>query len=134
VALTYERYVHHIIARGWFEDLEPTTRLFFCRITQLGLLRLLSVEAIMGPDQAKNQQEAWKAYHRWLGDERVELLNEPAELETYFRDLTRPPHAAPKDLADSYLAALAAAPRLTLVTFGRALQRKARQVLLLKAP
>ena len=36
IALTYERHVHHLIARKWFEGQEPTSRLFFCRFTQLG--------------------------------------------------------------------------------------------------
>lgn len=131
VALTYERHVHHTIARRWFESLEPTARLFFCRLTQLGLLRLLSSEAVMGPE-VKSQQQAWKAYDRWLEDDRVELLEEPAELEAHFRVLTRSPHAAPKEWADSYLAAFALASRLMVVTFDRAFQNKAKELVLLK--
>jgi predicted nucleic acid-binding protein len=101
------------------------TRLFFCRLTQLGLLRLLSAAAVMGPDQAKSQQEAWKAYERWLEDERIELLDEPGGLETHFRALTRSRQASPKDWADSYLAAFAVASRLTVVTFDQAFEDKA---------
>ncbi len=132
VALTYDRHVHHVVARRWFEGLEAAARLFFCRFTQLGLLRLLSAEAVMGPDQVKSQQEAWKAYDRWLEDERVEFLDEPAGLEARFRGLTRSPHAAPKDWADSYLAAFALSSRLTVVTFDRAFQNKAKELLLLR--
>ena len=133
VALTYDRHIHHIRARKWFEGLAPTGRLFFCRFTQLGLLRLLSAPAVMGPDQAKNQVEAWGAYDRWLQDERVEFLEEPGGIETQFRALTRPLHASPKDWADSYLAAFAQASRLTVVTFDRAFQSKAKDLLLLEA-
>jgi uncharacterized protein len=133
VALTYDRHVHHVTARGWFEGLEPTARLFFCRLTQLGLLRLLCAAAVMGPDQAKSQQEAWKAYDRWLEDERVEFLDEPSGLETHFRALTRSPLASPKDWADSYLAAFAQASRLTVVTFDQGFQNKAKDLLLLEA-
>jgi toxin-antitoxin system PIN domain toxin len=132
VALTYDRHVHHITARDWFEGLAPTVRLFFCRLTQLGLLRLLSAPAVMGPDQAKSQQEEWKAYDRWLEDERVDFLDEPSGLETQFRALTRLHHALPKDWADSYLAAFAHASRLTVVTFDRAFQNKAKDLLLLE--
>jgi uncharacterized protein len=131
VALTYERHVHHITSRKWFEGLVRTARLFFCRHTQLGLLRLLSAPAIMGPDQAKSQPEAWSAYDRWLEDERVEFLDEPSGLETQFRALTRSPHASPKDWSDSYLAAFAQASRLTMVTFDQAFQNKAKDLLLL---
>ncbi len=132
VALTYDRHVHHVTARRWFEGLSPTARLFFCRLTQLGLLRLLSAPAVMGPDQAKSQPETWNAYDRWLEDERVEFLDEPNGLETQFRALTRSSQASPKDWADSYLAAFAQASRLTVVTFDRAFQNKARDLLLLE--
>lgn len=101
VALTYDRHVHHFSARRWFEGLAPSGRLFFCRPTQLGLLRLLTAAAVMGPDEAKSQQEAWKAYDVWLRDERVEFLDESSGLEAQFRALTRSPQASPKDWADS---------------------------------
>jgi predicted nucleic acid-binding protein len=107
-------------------------RLFFCRLTQLGLLRLLSAAAVMGPDRAKSQQEAWKAYDRWFQDERIEFLDEPGGLETQFRALTRSPHASPKDWADSYLLAFAFGADLRLVTFDQALHQKGTNVLLLQ--
>ena len=87
----------------------------------------------MGPDQAKSQQEAWKAYDRWLEDERVEFLDEPSGLETHFRALTRSPQASPKDWADSYLVAFAQASRLTVVTFDQGFQNKAKDLVLLEA-
>lgn len=133
VALTYDRHVHHVSAREWFDGLAPTSRLFFCRLTQLGLLRLLSETAVMGPDQAKSQPAAWKAYDQWFEDERVDFLDEPNGLETQFRALTRSSRTSPKDWADSYLAAFAQTSRLTIVTFDRAFQNKAKDLLLLQA-
>lgn len=133
VALTYDRHVHHITAWKWFEGLAPSARLFFCRLTQLGLLRLLSAPAVMGVDQAKSQRDAWKAYDRWLEDDRVEFLDEPGGIETQFRALTQLPQASPKDWADSYLAAFAHTSRLTVVTFDRAFQSNAKDLLLLEA-
>jgi hypothetical protein len=133
VALTYDRHVHHVRARNWFESLAPTARLFFCRLTQLGLLRLLSAPAVMGPDGAKSQPDAWRAYDRWIEDERIEFLDEPGGVETEFRGLTRSPQAAPKDWADSYLVAFAQASRLTVVTFDRAFLTKVKDLLLLEA-
>jgi len=131
VALTYERHVHHVSAREWFARLAPTARLFFCRITQLGLLRLLTSAVVMGPDAAKSQQEAWKAYDRWLGDHRVEFLEEPGGLEAALRALTRSSQVSPKDWADSYLLAFALAADLRLVTFDQALHSRSKDVLLL---
>lgn len=132
VALTYDRHVHHRAARQWFDHLAPLARLFFCRLTQLGLLRLLTSEAVMGPDLAKGQHEAWKTYDAWLQDERIEFLEEPGGLEAQFRALTRSPQASPKEWADAYLLAFASAADLRLVTFDRALRQKGSNVLLLQ--
>lgn len=133
VALTYEGHVHHASARRWFASLTRAVRLYFCRFTQLGLLRLLTAEAVMGRDEALTQEEAWRAYDRWLQDERVGFLDEPSGIESAFRSLTRSRRSAPKEWADAYLAAFAASARLTLVTFDRALQNKIKQHVLLRA-
>jgi toxin-antitoxin system PIN domain toxin len=131
LALTYEAHSHHITARTWLSGAEHL-RLFFCRHTQLGLLRLLSAEAIMGED-AMNQADAWNAYDRWIEDDRVEFIEEPPDLEPVFRRMSQLQRPAPKDWADSYLAAFAIASQLTIVTFDRALRGKAKSGLLLGA-
>jgi toxin-antitoxin system PIN domain toxin len=132
IALTIERHVHHMRATQWFESIGGSGRLFFCRFTQLGLLRLLTLEAVMGQIEVMAQAEAWKIYDRWLQDERISFLDEPAEIEPAFRGLTQSSQAAPKDWADSYLAAFALAAQLTLVTFDQAFSSKAKQLILLK--
>jgi hypothetical protein len=133
LALTYQGHVHHRAAKDWFDSLASEAQLFFCRITQLGLLRLLTTEAVMGKDEMMGQGEAWAAYDRWLEDDRVSFLSEPPEIERAFRALSLLKQPAPKDWADSYLAAFAMASDLRLVTFDRALQAKARQAIILKA-
>ncbi len=132
VALTYEGHAHHSAARRWFESLDDSARLFFCRITQLGLLRLLTTEAVMGSDEVMSQSGAWRAYDRWLQDERVSFVAEPSAVEEAFRAMSRLRRPAPKDWADSYLAAFALASDLTLVTFDRALHSKVRQAIRLE--
>jgi hypothetical protein len=131
VALSYDRHIHHPIARRWFEGERTSARFFFCRFTQLGLLRLLTSEAVMGAD-LMSQREAWKAYDRWLEDERVEILQEPDGIEPRFRTLSGSVHAVTKDWADSYLAAFALSAGLTIVTFDTALHRKSITATLLK--
>jgi toxin-antitoxin system PIN domain toxin len=131
IALTIERHVHHSRATKWFESIGGSGRLFFCRFTQLGLLRLLTLEAVMGQKEVMAQSEAWKTYDRWLQDERIGFLEEPSEIETAFRGLTQSGQAAPKDWADSYLAAFAMAAQLTLVTFDRGIATKVTQSVLL---
>ena len=130
VALTYEGHTHHSTAATWFATLKPDVSLSFCRFTQLGLLRLLTAEAVMG-DEVLTQPQAWAAYDRWHQDPRVEFVDEPAEIEARFRALTRLRQPATKDWADSYLAAFATVGRLTLVTFDRGLRTKPRSVVVL---
>jgi toxin-antitoxin system PIN domain toxin len=131
VALTHAGHVHHLVARDWFASLEADVRFCFCRFTQLGLLRLLTAEAVMG-EEVMNQPEAWGVYDRWLADDRVAFLEEPAGLERRFRAMTRLKRAAPKLWADAYLAAFAEASQLTLVTFDKAFRGKARPMFLLE--
>jgi toxin-antitoxin system PIN domain toxin len=130
LALSYEGHVHHLVAADWFMTLTPDATFAFCRFTQLGLLRLLSAEAIMR-DEAMTQPQAWAVYDRWLRDPRVDFVNEPPGLDVHFRALTRARQPATKDWADSYLAAFATAGHLTLVTFDRRLKSKVKSGMLL---
>jgi toxin-antitoxin system PIN domain toxin len=130
VALTYEAHVHHQAAATWFAKLPMDITLVFCRLTQLGLLRLLTTEAVMG-DEVMTQPQAWATYDRWLQDPRVEFVDEPPDMEARFRALTRLRQPATKDWADSYLAAFATLGQLTLVTFDRGLRSKAKPLIVL---
>ena len=57
VALASDLHVHHGVARDWFMAVcEAGTA--FCRVTQMGLLRLLTNSRVMG-DDVLNQQQAW---------------------------------------------------------------------------
>jgi toxin-antitoxin system PIN domain toxin len=132
IALTYQGHIHHGRAAEWFSTIPADSRLFFCRFTQLGFLRLLTAEAVMG-DELMNQRQAWQTYDRWLQDDRVACLDEPSGLERIFRNLTRLRRPATKDWADSYLCAFASASQLSLVTFDRSLSRKASNSRLLSA-
>src|SRR5579871_435648 len=80
LALTWEGHVHHAVARDWFERLDFDARMTFCRFTQISLLRLLTTQAIMGPE-LMTRVEAWAAYVRWLEDNRILFLEEPANVE-----------------------------------------------------
>jgi toxin-antitoxin system PIN domain toxin len=130
VALTHGSHVHHVVARDWFADLPGGVRFSFCRLTQLGLLRLLTAEAVMG-DEVLSQTEAWAVYDRWLEDQRVTLVEEPPALEQRFRSLTRSRHASPKTWADAYLSAFADAAEMSLVTFDRGFRDRVGSLVLL---
>lgn len=66
---------------------------------------------------------AWKVYDRWLDDSRVELHEEPPELDRAFRAATHAVsrQASPKALGDCYLLAMSQTTDATLVTFDRGL-------------
>jgi len=85
----------------------------------------------MGRTDVLTQEQAWEAFDRWLQDDRVGFLEEPAGLDTPFRELTRSRSSSTKDWADSYLAAFALTSQLTLVTFDRAFRSRTRQLVLL---
>ena len=119
------------VARDWFDSLPPGVRFCFCRFTQLGLLRLLTAEAVMG-DEVMNQPEAWAVYDRWLDDDASGSWRSHPTSDVRFRARTRLKHAAPKTWADAYLAAFAEASRPTLVTFDRAFRGKVKPIVLLE--
>lgn len=125
LALTHARHAHHVRARDWFDSLTGET-MFFCRFTQISLLRLLTSGAVMGTD-VMSQRAAWQAYRRWFDDERIDFHREPesGEFDRLFQELSSRPHASPKLWADAYLAAFARTAGLTIVTFDRALGRMA---------
>jgi toxin-antitoxin system PIN domain toxin len=131
VALTHGAHIHHLVARDWFASLDGDERFCFCRFTQLGLLRLLTAEAVMGLD-VMTQVDAWAVYDRWREDDRVTWLEEPPDLDRRFRGLTASKRAAPKTWADAYLIAFADASQVTLVTFDRALRGRAKPMILIE--
>jgi predicted nucleic acid-binding protein len=78
--------------------------------------------------EVMTQPEAWQIYDQWLDDPRVAFLDEPTGLEQAFRSHSRRPSPAPKEWADSYLLAFAAASGLRLVTFDRAFRGRTKNV------
>lgn len=130
LALSVSRHVHHPLAREWFEGLEKDCRFHFCRFTQLGLLRLLSLEAVMGPGEALSQRQAWAVYDRWREDARVRIQPEPDALEPHLRHCANAARPAPQAWSDDYLLAFADAAGLRLATLDRALARRSPAALL----
>jgi toxin-antitoxin system PIN domain toxin len=131
LALVAGGHVHHESVWNWYESTGPSSRIFFCRMTQLGLLRLLTTDAVMG-NGVLDQEEAWSAYDQVLEDERISLVEEPTHLDRVFREMSRLKRPAAKDWADSYLIAFASASGFSLVTCDRALAEKAPSTHLLR--
>jgi hypothetical protein len=119
IGLTSNRHVHHALAISWLESLADT-RLAFCRITELGLLRLLTNGHVMGQDVLTPRQ-AWRVYDQWRMDPRVDFLLEPAGFGERWRELGDKVVGGPNAWTDAYLAAFAAAADAAIVTLDRKL-------------
>jgi hypothetical protein len=129
LALVWSRHVHSERATLWFEQVGEQ-QFFFCRFTQLTVLRLLTTEQIMGKD-AKTMSQAWNLWDWIWADSRIVFLPEPDHLEKEFRSRSRLSSPSPKVWADAYLLAFASVAGLKLVTFDRALEAHDANVLVL---
>ena len=49
IAFAWQGHIHHEIVKPWFAALEPE-QAAFCRVTQMGLLRLITNAHVMGYD------------------------------------------------------------------------------------
>jgi uncharacterized protein len=120
LALIWGRHAHSGRARAWVEGAEDGS-FYFCRFTQLTVLRLLTTQAVMGRD-VQTTSRAWALWDRLAADERTAFLAEPESIEAAFRYRSSLRRASPKVWADAYLLAFAAMTGLQLVTFDRALR------------
>jgi NAD(P)-dependent dehydrogenase (short-subunit alcohol dehydrogenase family) len=102
----------------------------FCCYTQMGFLRLLTTEAVMGVD-VLTQVRAWLTYHEWLASGNATFLEEPPKLETIYRSFAKRSMSSPKEWADSYLAAFSKASEIHLVTFDHGLKSRMSDAILL---
>jgi uncharacterized protein len=118
LAAVWGRHAHYPVASDWFN--RQADDLVFCRVTQMGLLRLLSNPAIMGGD-AVDRSHAWRLFDQLWSDERVLWVDEPDELDAVWRAISARDDTSHKLWTDDYLAAFAQASDLTLATLDRKL-------------
>lgn len=121
LALSSDRHTHYQAAHQWFDTVGPG-QAAFCRLMQLAYLRLLTNPQVMGPD-VLSSWEAWRAYDELRADARVMFLGEPGGAETTFRRLSARLTGSPGHWTDAWLAALAEAHGLTIVSFDRGFYR-----------
>ena len=116
-ALAVEEHRHHRAARQWLDSAFGT--IGFLRLTQIGLLRLLTTAAPMGGKPLTNEQ-AWDVYSQFLMDGRIA---EFADLPHYshFQRYSSAAQSSPKLWLDAYLAGFATASGIPLVTFDQAM-------------
>jgi len=132
LALAHGVHPHHRAAIAWGESLDPDSRFYFCRVSQLSLLRLLTNDRVMGVDVV-TQVEAWRIYDMFYENGRTFLADEPRALEEIFRGQTSKKRSSTKEWADAYFAAFAEAAGLRFVTFDKALAGRTKGSILLRA-
>lgn len=122
LALSDFGHEHNRDAWAWMGRIPSDSKLVLSRFTQIGLLRLLASQPVMG-DAVLTLGQAWIVYDKWLGDPRVEFYPEPRDVDIAFRRATSPFAAqrASKAVGDCWLLAFAMEINATLVTFDRAL-------------
>ncbi|MGH9468566.1 MAG: TA system VapC family ribonuclease toxin [Terriglobales bacterium] len=118
LALTAVEHVHAALARRWWQRQDGG--IAFCRLTQLGFLRLVTTAAAMD-GKPLTMSEAWRVHDRLYSDDRVSFFAEPPDVDARFRIRAKGRTASPKLWADAWLLAFAEAAEGTLVTFDKAL-------------
>jgi toxin-antitoxin system PIN domain toxin len=126
IALAVAEHVHHEIAAEWLEqnlDNAQPGEIAFCRVTQMGLLRLLTNPKVMGKD-ALTAADTWEFLDGFCDRGGFVYAHEPAQLEVAWRATTASRRPVARDFwTDAYLAGFATAAGYTLVTFDSGFSR-----------
>jgi len=119
VSLSIAGHRHFEAANGWY-DAVGRPLLHVCRLTQLGVLRQLTLEASTGLEVRSNN-DAKKFLAELTQQGYLELVPEPGGLDELFLKRAEFGKPAPNRWADAYLSSFATAAGLRLVTFDKAL-------------
>ena len=120
LALADADHEHHVRARHYWET-EAADQLAFCRVTRLGLLRLLTNRKVMH-DAPLTPDEAWRTYQGFMVLPEVAFLNEPADAEKRMSALSHSATFSPHRWTDAWLASLALTAGARMVSFDRDFQ------------
>lgn len=121
LAMVWGRHQHHDIAKKWLDAEEDD--LIFCRVTQLGLLRMVTNVAVTGAD-ALSRRRAWELFAELIADPRIRFLAEPQGLEGLWVAFSKRDDQSHLLWTDDYLAAFAQAAEAEIVTFDRAFSKR----------
>src|SRR6185437_14361834 len=114
------RHEHHAVARHWFDSSSAPT--CFCRVTQMGFLRLLTNRKVMG-EETLSSADAILVYRQLLRDERVRFEPEPPNLENVWLSLMTGGSGKGGTWTDAYLAAFALGGDFRLISFDHGMRR-----------
>ena len=106
VAMCHRSHQHHAAAKAWLDGGGADQGIVLCRVSQLGMLRLLTNPAIM-QGEVCTTDEAWETHDTLMRDSRFSFREEPFGLQAKLREFTRGFSFSPKLWQDAYLAAFA---------------------------
>lgn len=121
LALEASKHVHLATAREWLATHSQRSRVL-CRVTQMGLLRLLTNKAVMSTDLL-SVKEAWEQMGRIREREDVVWREEPASFEAKWKTLSLLGGPRGSWWTDAYLAAFAIGHALRSITFDSGYRR-----------
>ena len=117
LALGLPDHPHHRRALTYWNN-AMGERAAFCRITALGMVRLLTNPAAMGGEPLSTG-DAWIAYRRFAALPEVDFAPEAEGLEDRLAELVAADAVTPRLWTDAYLAAFALSAGLRMVSFDR---------------
>lgn len=122
LAILHAEHPHANLANKWLDEQRATGGIAVCRVTQMGLLRLLTRKVVMG-ERVLSAPKAWGYWNDLLSDSRFAFIEEPPGLEREWLTLSAALPSGASVNTDTYLAAFAQAGGLTLVTFDKGFAR-----------
>ena len=117
LALAFQSHANHVAARTWIKSSERHS-CCFCRVTQMGFLRLATNRKIY-PLDAVPMNQAWQLYDAMLADYHVVYAEEPEGIDICWHELTQSSRFSTNVWTDAYLAAFAITSDFDLVTFDK---------------
>lgn len=118
VALLHAGHAHAPTALSWLERHDGRRSILICRVAQMGMLRVLTNPRWLKAD-VQPAGRVWEAWDGLLDDDRFARVEEPAQLEATWRELTGGFPLGRCAETDTYLAAFARAGGHRLLTFDR---------------
>lgn len=115
LALIDPDHAHHASARRYWEH-EAAAEIAFCRVTMLGLLRLLTNSRVMH-GAPFTPAEAWDAYRAFAVLPEVCFVEDSLAAEKHFELRSRAPDFSAPRLTYAWIAALASSASARVVSF-----------------
>ena len=117
LALAFQSHQHHPSAKTWMESAAAQS-CSFCRVTQMGFLRIVNESEGLPPGRADAGQGMARV-RRVVARRRVAFVDEAEGIEAAWRNATQRKTFSTNLWTDAYLAAFARAADWEVVSFDR---------------